>query len=324
MNILVLGGTRLVGRGFVEVALGAGHAVTLFHRGQTHPERFPAVERVLGDRETDLHLLQGRTWDAVYDPSASQPHRVEAALRALGDRVGTWIFVSSVSVYAGPDATDESSPLAAWDGTSGPVTADNYGGYKARCEELVYETMGERALTLRLGLVVGPYDESNRYNQWVMRIAQGGRVLAPGPRHAPVQLIDGRDAGLDALSLLEKGARGPYNLVGPTLTLEEALEATRAGTGSNAELCWADHDWLIAQGLKPWEDLPLWTAPEDQWMWRLSGARLQDIGPGHRPLARSARDALAWELSRETPTPAGLPPDRERALLEALDGGIRP
>ena len=54
MRILVLGGTRFVGRAFVEEALAAGHEVTLFNRGETNPELFPDVEKVRGDRTPSL------------------------------------------------------------------------------------------------------------------------------------------------------------------------------------------------------------------------------------------------------------------------------
>lgn len=318
MNILVLGGTRLVGRGFVEAALARGHTLTLFNRGQTHADRFPEVERLTGDRDGDLSALGSRTWDAVFDPSASQPHRVSASLAALRDRVGFYLYVSSVSVYAGPEARDESSPLAQWDGRSEAVNERNYGGYKARCEALVEDAMPGRSAALRLGLVVGPYDESGRYNVIVRRMARGGEVLAAGPRDAPVQLIDGRDAGAFAVGLLERGGGGPYNVTGPTLSMERALAETRAGVGSDARLVWADHAWLVAQELQPWEDIPLWTAPEDQWMWRVSSGRAEAAGLVCRPLSESARDALAWEQGREAPTPERLDPESERVILARL------
>lgn len=274
----------------------------------------------MGDRDADLSALRGRTWDAVFDPSASQPHRVQASLDALRGAVGTYLYVSSVSVYAGPEVADEGAARAPWDGSSGPVTEDNYGGYKARCEDLVTEAFPQESALLRLGLVVGPYDESGRYNVIVQRLARGGEVLAPGPREAPVQLIDGRDAGRFAVGLLERGGRGAFNLTGPTLSMEDALEQTRQGTASDAHFTWAAHDWMLAQEIKPWEDIPLWTAPEDQWMWRVPNTRATAHGLVCRPLSESARDALAWERGRETPTRDGLAPERERALLERLRG----
>ena len=57
MRILVIGGTRFVGRHVVEQALARGHNVTLFHRGRTGADLFPDVEHRLGDRDSDLSAL---------------------------------------------------------------------------------------------------------------------------------------------------------------------------------------------------------------------------------------------------------------------------
>ena len=121
-----------------------------------------------------------------------------------------------------------------------------------------------------------------------------------------------------AVGLLEHGGGGAYNVTGPTLSMEEALNATRDGVGSEARLVWADHEWLRAQELQPWEDIPLWTAPEDQWMWRISNARATAAGLRCRPHAESARDALAWEQGRPTPTRERLDLESERVILARL------
>lgn len=321
MNILVLGGTRLVGRGFVERALARGHRVTLFNRGRTWPERFPEVERLVGDRDGDLSALRGRTWDAVLDPSASQPHRVERSLELLRDKVGFYAYVSSVSVYAGPEVGDEGAPLARWDGSSEGVTPDNYGGYKARCEELVATALADRHALLRLGLVVGPYDDTRRFSALVRRVGRGGEILVPGPPEAPLQVIDGRDVGAFALDVVERGLLGPLNVCGPSIPMEAGLEQIRQGVGSPAlQVRWAAPDWLRARGLKAGEEFALWTDEADQWLWRVGRARALSLGLRCRPLAESARDALAWERALVEPTPEPLTLERERAMLGELGG----
>ena len=100
MKILVLGGTKFLGRATVEAALERGHDVTLFNRGETNPELFPEVEKIRGDRTEDLSPLEGARWDAVVDPSGYFPHVVRRSAEALKDSVGRYLFVSSVSVYA--------------------------------------------------------------------------------------------------------------------------------------------------------------------------------------------------------------------------------
>ena len=62
MRILVLGGTRFLGRAIVEAALARGHELTLFNRGRTNPGLYPGVERITGDRDGGLSGLAGRRW----------------------------------------------------------------------------------------------------------------------------------------------------------------------------------------------------------------------------------------------------------------------
>src|SRR5437762_3556645 len=86
MRILVLGGTRFLGRHVVEAARSRGHVLTLFNRGRSNPELHPGVERLTGDRDGGLGALAGRTWDAVVDPSGFFPRIVDASARALAGR----------------------------------------------------------------------------------------------------------------------------------------------------------------------------------------------------------------------------------------------
>ena len=85
VRILVLGGTQFVGRALVEAALAAGNEMTLFHRGRTNPGLFPDVEHMLGDRDGDLGLLAGRTWDVCIDVSGYLPRLVRDSAEALRD-----------------------------------------------------------------------------------------------------------------------------------------------------------------------------------------------------------------------------------------------
>ena len=96
MRILIMGGTAFVGRHIAQAALGAGHDVTLFHRGQTGRGLFPAATEILGDRNDEAALAQlsggsngnGAGWDATVDVSAYLPRQVRALASALGGRGG--------------------------------------------------------------------------------------------------------------------------------------------------------------------------------------------------------------------------------------------
>ena len=99
MNVLVLGGTKFLGRALVEALLEQGHEPTLFNRGKTNPELFPAVEKLRGER-ADLSPLDGRNWEAVLDVAAYMPGDVRHAVETLNGLVGRYVFVSSISAYA--------------------------------------------------------------------------------------------------------------------------------------------------------------------------------------------------------------------------------
>ena len=100
MRLLVLGGTRFLGRAIVEAALARGHEVTLFNRGQTNPELYPHVEQLRGDRDGTSTALEGRKWDAVVDVATFLPRAVLLSTDALRGRVQRYVFVSSISAYA--------------------------------------------------------------------------------------------------------------------------------------------------------------------------------------------------------------------------------
>jgi 2'-hydroxyisoflavone reductase len=92
----VLGGTKFVGRAFVEAAVELGCQVTLFNRGHTNPELFDGiVEKIRGDRTVDLTPLRGRTWDAVVDVAAYHPGVVQQSVDVLSDATGRYLFVST-------------------------------------------------------------------------------------------------------------------------------------------------------------------------------------------------------------------------------------
>lgn len=325
MDLLMLGGTRFLGRHFAQAALEAGHRVTLFHRGQTGAELFPTAEHVLGDRDGGLEVLAGRRWDAVVDCCGYFPRVVGASARALRDAAPHYTFVSSVSVYASPiaEGADEMATTATLaDPAVETITGETYGGLKAACEREVVGVYGNRALIVRPGLIVGPYDPTDRFPYWPRRIAQGGDVLAPMPQDLPVQVIDARDLADWMLAMVERGIGGTFNAVGPQsrLTMRECLETIRQAVGSQAHLVWVDGGFLLERKVEPWMELPLWVTGDDVAHGTLSAARAQAAGLGCRPLADTARDTLAWDLARPESARASSPAlaaARESELLAA-------
>jgi uncharacterized protein YbjT (DUF2867 family) len=217
MKVLVIGGTRFLGRHLVEALLARHHEITLFNRGRTAPGLFADVEEIHGDRELDLERLAGRRWDAVIDTCGYLPRVVRAACEALHGAVERYVFVSSISVYARFDAAqlDEDAPLAALDDPLVEDVAAHYGALKAACEREVQAAFGANALLVRPGLIVGPFDPTGRFTYWPQRLAAGGEILAPGQPGDPVQFIDVRDLAEWIVRALTRGPGGAYNATGP-------------------------------------------------------------------------------------------------------------
>jgi 2'-hydroxyisoflavone reductase len=323
MRILMIGGTRFVGRHVVDAALAGGHDITLFHRGRTGAELFPEVDHRLGDRDSDLSALADGEWDATVDTCAYFPRQVQSLADALGGRGGHHLIVSSVSAYAPPDGPGltEDAPLAELDDpTVEEVTGETYGGLKVLCERAAVERHGPRTLIVRPTYVVGPEDYTWRFPWWVARIARGGEVLVPGPKDAPAQVIDGRDMGAWMVGLLERGEAGAYHAVGPEqgFTWQQQIEAIAdAVAPEGTTLTWVDAAFVADAGL-PEGTLPLWSGDDpDVWMMAADPTKAYGTGLAPRPLADTVRDTLAWTRGVEQPSSAGLPPDREQDLLAA-------
>ena len=321
MKLLVLGGTKFLGRAAVEAALARGDEVTLFNRGETNPELFPEVEKLRGDRDGGLSALEGREWDAVIDPSGYVPRVVRASAELLRGSVGHYVFVSSASVYAEPyvPGFDESAPTVELENPESEDVIGDYGALKAACERVVGEVFPDASTNVRAGLIVGPHDQSGRFTYWPLRISLGGPVLAPAPPEQLVQFVDVRDLGAWLVDAAARRVSGTFNATGEPIRLDTVLAAC-----GDAELVWVDEQFLLDQGIGPWMELPLWVPREAAAFLQMSVAAAVAAGLRFRPVEETARDTLAWArevgaglVAETTYGNAGLDPAREAELLAA-------
>ena len=342
MRLLILGGTVFLGRHVAESALARGHEVTLFNRG-TRDVSFGAaegrVERLRGDRYRDLTALEGRRWDAVVDTSGFIPGEVRVTAARLASAVDHYTFVSSGSVYAplaSPDY-EESAPVATVDGAtlaavearvraegaSQATLGEAYGALKALCESAVDGAMPARALHVRAGLIVGPFDRTDRFTYWVRRLAHAGDVLAPAPSNQPVQLIDVRDLADWIVRMSETRRAGVFNATGPArpTSFGEMLEESARTLGAQPRTVWADEDFLLEQQVAPWAGLPLWLPqknPAIRYMLTADCRRAIAAGLTFRPLGETVRAIREWDVGRgDPPLQAGLSSEREQEVLAA-------
>ena len=318
MRILVLGGTQFVGRAFVEAALAEGHELTLFHRGRTGAGLFPEADHVLGDRDGDLGVLEGRTWDACIDVSGYLPRLVGDAAKLLRDAVDRYVYVSTISVYTDFSAPrDEDSPLASLvDETTEEIDASTYGGLKAVCERRVVDAFGGRAAIVRPGYVIGPHDHTGRFPWWAHRAAQGGRMIVPVSLARRFQAIDTRDLADFLLLATTAPLLDVYNATGPVppVTLRDLVEAAAQLSGADLRVEEVDDAFLVEQGIE--SELPLWPGTSPGWShWAETDvSRALAAGLRFRPVDDTVAATLAHtELVRGV----GLPAEREAELFAA-------
>jgi 2'-hydroxyisoflavone reductase len=326
MRILIIGGTHFVGHAMAEAALDAGHDVSLLHRNAT--EELPGATHLLADRDGDLSVLDGLSFDATIDVCAYVPGQVRHLHQRLGgaeQRGGHHVFISTVSVYEEPDGpgAGEDSPLfppAPDDATE--VTNETYGPLKVACENAATELYGADGLTvIRPTYVVGPRDKTARYPWWTLRAARGGPMIAPGPAEAPMQYIDARDMGAWTIRLVEGHVTGVFTAAAPATTFGAMLDQTVAAIDSDARLVPVDGDWLAEQGVDGLK-LPLWTEGNPEWSLAMGTARAQEAGLTYRPFAETVRDTLTWAQANpdeSTNAQWGMPPEREQELLTAWE-----
>lgn len=327
-KLLILGGSGFLGPHIVERASARGHVMTLFNRGKTNPHLFPQLEKLRGDRRGDLSALERRSFDAVIDTSGYVPSEVASAAAALGPGLGQYLFVSTISVYASlaKPGMDEDAPLATLDDpATDTVTNETYGALKALSEKAAHEALPGRTTVIRPGLIVGPGDPTDRFTYWPARCARGGEVLAPGTPDDPTQFIDARDLAAFVVHCIEQRTIGTYNADAQpgSLTMGRVIDACREATGGESTATWVAAEFLAAQGVAPWSDMPIWMSARgsEAGFGSVSVARAHAAGLSYRPLAATVADTLAWfrtwPAERQQKLRAGLTPEREAAVLAA-------
>ncbi|GAB3232192.1 NAD-dependent epimerase/dehydratase family protein [Glycomyces halotolerans] len=336
MRVLVLGGTRFLGKALVDLAVGRGWEVAAFNRGVSG-EDVPGVRPVRGDRtrREDLdRLARLGPWDVVVDVAGVIPAQVRDAARVLGPVSDRYVFVSTVSAYRDWPAysVDERSPLHDGDPDAAPDGwswgAGVYGPLKAGAESAARREVGERNLIIvRPSVILGPHEYSSRLTWWLKRIASGGRFVAPGAPERRIQPIDVRDVAAFVWDQVADEGAGTFNIAAPIGrdTFGGLIRACIAATGSNATPEWIPDDDLDKAGIRQWTQLPLWrTAPGT---WNVDTSLALRHGLRCRPLEETVTDTWRWLHNGgrpyEDPRAAkhGLSAEVEQQLLDGLNAG---
>ncbi len=323
MKLLVLGGTRFVGRALVDDALGRGWDVTALNRGITgnSPD---GVRTLLADRTSVPALtdaLGTATWDLVVDTWSGSPAVAALAATSLAGRTARYGYVSSGSVYRWGTHVDETSPLVDAD------TDADEGDYPElkRGAELAVQRAFPDAVLARAGLILGPYEDIGRLPWWLRRTADGGRVVAPGRPDRPLQYVDARDLAGWMLTGLAGDLTGPVDVVSRSghATTANLLAACVEATGSDAELVWFTDAEIEAAGVEPWTQLPCWVPEGGEFAGFLEADTSLAAATGLvcRPVEATVTDTWRWLQTAGAPCQRserdvqGLPADLEQRLL---------
>jgi 2'-hydroxyisoflavone reductase len=327
-SLLVLGGSSFVGRALVDEGLGRGWEVTTFNRGLGGWVD-PRATRLIGDRHdlATLAPLRRRDWDLVADTWQGAPRAARDAAALLAPRASRYLYISSCSVYAPPPpiGLDESAATVP---ASPDAVAGSYPELKRGAELAIVQAFGDRALLARPGLILGPHENIGRLPWWLARMADGGEVLAPGPPGLRLQYIDARDLARFALGAAHAGRGGAFNVVSRRghATMATLLQACCATAGApGTRLTWVDPGAVLAAGIEPWTELPIWLPPDHEYagMHAAGVERAHAAGLRCRPVHETVADTWAWISALDGPMPfpaggdpPGLAPDRERAVLD--------
>jgi len=306
-RVLVLGGTRFVGRHIVAAALAAGHRVTLFNRGRTAPGLFAAAEELHGDRGGDLEVLRGRRWDVVVDTSGTEAGHVRRSAELLASAASRYVFVSSIAVYRAGGAAEYAE-----EASLRPSAGErSYGEHKLAGELAVTRWFGARATIVRPAVLVGPHDPYDRFVRWPLRAREGGDMLVPGAPDDVVPLADARDLAAWVVRILAAEIGGIYNVAGAGLTMEALIAGCLRRAGASVVPTWIDAAWLKPRELD-FGDVPPLLKPAYQ---RCSSARATARGLRFRGLDATLGDTLAWWDAERPRGLRDLARERERELL---------
>ncbi|MBI1758964.1 MAG: hypothetical protein HYR62_07030 [Actinobacteria bacterium] len=323
----MLGGTRFVGRHIVSECLARGDDVTVLYRGRS-PSPFAGLARhVRTDRRAptdEARVVLAEPWDAVIDTSATDVDDLHPVLPTLGE-LGGYVLVSTCGVYrraTGGAVLTERSPTIVAD-ASHPARAS--ATRKLRCERYLrrrLDRIGVPPLIARLGLVIGQYDDSDRLAYWLDRALRGGEVLVPMDPEQPIQLVDATDVARFLRHAVDEHLSGVVNVVGPRTTARDLLDTVLTHDGRPTTLCWVGEDFALANGVRPWTEVPLWlptTSPERSLM-SVGSTRTETTALAHRPLDETITDCLAWQELRRGWSQRWLDHTREQYLLHQWQG----
>jgi len=240
MRVLVIGGTLFIGRLLVEELLKDGHEVAVLHRQPKH-DWGRRVENIMADRndaDSVREALSTRRFDVVFDnvydwQRGTTAAQVEATVRACGDRLSRYIFMSSVAAYGDGLNHKEGDPLAP------DYHSAAYVSHKATTERMLFRMRRQTGLplvTFRPPFVYGPGNPFYREQFFWDRLRAGRPLIIPGDGYRLMQFVYVHDL-VDAMmhAMVEPRAEGEAFNIGDPRPLTQVEFVERLAKAANVE-----------------------------------------------------------------------------------------
>lgn len=330
-RLLILGGTQFIGRALVEeiIATRPDLDVTLFNRGQSNPNLFPSLKKIIGDRETaDLDKILSQDWDYIIDVNGYYPNSIEALLPKLRGKIGRYIYVSTVSVYDVDAYMGKPDALVSEDYAMLSCTPEQrlgdwsqfYGEKKAECERVILANDWLDSIILRPSIVYGKYDYTERYYYWLQRVKTREKILVPNNGEERGNLTFVNDLVTLLIGTLSlQSHRTTYNAVThPINTLRQKIEVISSVMNKTPELISLSKEQLGESGIAKQSDFPC-TFGGDMLIYDISKT-LKDFSISFTPYQRSILETIEYyeKATGWKPGSRGMTIEREDEIFSLL------
>lgn len=324
MKILMIGGTAFFGKEIVELALAAGHEVTIFSRGNSRPDVWDRTDHIIGDRNDAADFatkLAGKQFDAVIDNIAFNGEHVTTALTALRGNIGRYILTSTTAVYISAESFDQplreadaryelpANPQLATFPKPTPAGMIGYATGKLAAEKVLIAQKQVAYTIIRPHIVVGPEDNNGRLQFYCQRLQDGKSLIMTNGGVQSLQFVFSRDLAHSYLLALnsELAVNQVYTVAGDkTYRLVDWVELLAAHLDIQPNLI------SIPGGVV---DRAPFSYAEN---WVMKGTLTFDVSKavqelGFRPTPIDAWTAVCANWYRETKHPADSPGYADRA-----------
>jgi len=250
VNVLVLGGTRFVGKRLVRLLAERGHEVTVATRGRAAVTFPDEVRRITLDRSNADSVragLNSSSWDIVYDQICFSADDASMIVETISGKTGRYVLCSSAAVYRHP-AQLEIKPLLriseeAFEPLAYPLrqkyenltsTYDSYAEGKRMAEAVAFQKASFPVVSVRFPIILGPDDYSKRLRVQVRRISAGEPVNIVNPE-SEISLISSSDAAEFLAWLATVPHTGPFNACSDgSIALTTIVQFIEKATGRTA------------------------------------------------------------------------------------------